>query len=596
MELDPPKATDGTEIQIDLERFKLGDNEGYAFQDPGEPTRRDNSSQCAHCHVTLTDAGFASPHRSAAKNPAVHDVYAGAVAAITSESECTAAGGRWWTGLEPGSGAPKERCYLGDGALSAINTGCGTTGPCDGVATAFGGCADCHAPGIDGKLGGRNLLEARQLAYDYGVHCDVCHRVESVDLSASEPGVAGRLRLLRPRELSNSPGIGEWLPLTFGPWRDVPNPRMGSVARSHFQDGTLCAGCHQQEQRVLVAGASIDGARWPSGRLPVHTTFDEWKSGPLSGSPCPSCHMPPDPTVGNGADLYNVFEGPEGPATGWRRPPGSVRRHAWYGPRQPESRMAELAAAVLVEKTVSGGELVAKVTVKNVGCGHAIPTGEPLRSLVLLVEASCNGAALSPTGGDVVPDFAGFLARKLAGENFNEWPGARAGEIVRVVRRTGGYRDYEGFGPFGPGGFAAARKGMPIEELAGEARITAVAGSSVSFDRVLPAGDVAYRVESGGVAKDGENAIGRAGAAGFGFARVMVGADGRRMVHHALAVDVASDNRILPQKSFTTEHRFAASCAEPEVHAVLIHRAYPIELARERRWTLVERVIAEGRR
>ena len=306
--------------------------------------------------------------------------------------------------------------------------------------------------------------------------------------------------------------------------------------------------------------------------------------------------MPPDPSVGNGADLYNEFDGPEDSATGWRRPAGAVRRHAWYGPRQPGSGMAELAAAILVSKEINGSELVARVTVKNVGCGHAIPTGEPLRSLILLVEASCNGSALRATGGDVVPDFGGYLAKKNQGEIWTEWPGARVGELVRVVRRTGALRDYRGWGPFGDGRFDASQKGMPVEELVGEARISSVTGPTVTFDGVLPAGDVAYRVESGGVPKNGDPALGRAGTAGFAFARVMVGSDGRRMVHHALAVDVASDNRILPQQAVTTEHRFTATCAEPEVHAVLVHRAYPLELARERRWTLVERVIAEGRR
>ena len=49
------------------------------------------------------------------------------------------------------------------------------TQPCDTVATEFGGCADCHAPAINGRLGGRDLLEATDFSYDYGVHCDFCH-------------------------------------------------------------------------------------------------------------------------------------------------------------------------------------------------------------------------------------------------------------------------------------------------------------------------------------------------------------------------------------------------------------------------------------
>ena len=68
-------------------------------------------------------------------------------------------------GLSPGSAKSVERCYLGAGVLGALNDGCGTDKACDGVAKNFGGCADCHAPGIDGKLGGRDLLEASHVEF-----------------------------------------------------------------------------------------------------------------------------------------------------------------------------------------------------------------------------------------------------------------------------------------------------------------------------------------------------------------------------------------------------------------------------------------------
>ena len=92
--------------------------------------------------------------------------------------------------------------------MPTLNEGCGEDGPCDGVAENTGGCADCHAPGINGALGGRDLLEATGYAYSYGVHCDVCHKVEDIDLDAA-PGVAGRLKILRPTEASPSPGCGD---------------------------------------------------------------------------------------------------------------------------------------------------------------------------------------------------------------------------------------------------------------------------------------------------------------------------------------------------------------------------------------------------
>lgn len=554
-------------IDVALVRYDPRDNEDYEFQDPGEPTRDDSTAQCLHCHVTIGEAWFESPHRTAAKNPVVHDLYAGVAAAFADAAACEAKGGTWAAGVEPGTGAAVDRCFIGDGTLQL-----GTTGA----------CADCHAPGIDGQLGGRDLLEARGHAYDYGVHCDVCHRVDRIEPDAPA-GVAGRLVLLRPSEVAPSPGLGEYQPLTFGPWVDVPNIRMGSVARDHFHDGTLCMGCHQHDQPVLVPETEVDLVRWPDGTLPVHSTWAEWEASPYAPEvSCTACHMPPDPSAGNGADLGNAFAVAPGVAGGWYRPPGAVRKHAWYGPRQPESGMHEVAAALFVEKTVADGELVAQVTTKNVGCGHALPTGEPLRSMVLRVEASCDGEPLQAIGGDAVPDFGGWLDRR---EDLTTWPGAEPGDVVRVVRR-GGFHDYVGFGPFGDGRFDAAGKGLPVDEVVGEAIVVSMTGDVPTFDRALPDGDFAYRGR-------GEHV---AGAPGFAFARVLVGPDGRTMVPHFQAVDVVSDNRLLPQQSFTTTHRFASPCEAPVVRAVLVHRPFPPALAEERGWTATPSIMAEVER
>ena len=45
-----------------------------------------------------------------------------------------------------------------------MNPSCVGGVACELDATAFGACADCHAPGIDGVLGGRSLLEAAGFA------------------------------------------------------------------------------------------------------------------------------------------------------------------------------------------------------------------------------------------------------------------------------------------------------------------------------------------------------------------------------------------------------------------------------------------------
>jgi len=412
-----------TALAIELKRYDPLDNPDYVFQDPGEPTRRDNTSECAHCHRTINQAWYDSPHRQAASNPHTLAVYADMVAAT------------------------------------------GTTG----------GCADCHAPGIDGALGGRDLAAASGRARDYGVQCDVCHRVESVHLDAA-PGVAGRLRLLRPSERSSSSALGTWKPLTFGPSHDVANPRMGLVQRDHFRQATLCAGCHELVQ----------------GELPIHATFSEWQATSLSpGVPCQSCHMPPDASAWNGADLQDNGLDTASTAGGWLRPEGFVKAHSFIGPRQRTK--LEPSATLAITKSVTAGVLTATVTTTNSGAGHDLPTGEPLRAVLLLVEARCQTTPLEPVGGDLLDALGGT----------------------------------------------------------------------------------------------------HEGQAGVLFAKVLVDADGQRMVPHYAAVAVQSDTRLVRGQPHVSTHQFTTTCADPTVHATLVHRPYPPALAAAKGWDVVETIITE---
>lgn len=588
--LPDPEDTGEPNLTIALTSFDRSDNRLYTFQDPGEPTRQDSANQCAHCHVTINAAWYSSPHRSSARNPHVQDLYAGAASGLTDEAACADAGGRWWVGLQPGTGDAAARCYLGAGTLPDLNPGCDTSAPCDGQVPATGACADCHAPGIDGALGGRDLLEARGFAYDYGVHCDVCHKVESVDLDA-EAGVAGRLHLLRPTEEQSGP-LGPWQPLTFGPYTDVLNPRMGSVARELYHEATLCAGCHELHQPALVPGQSVDPTRWPTGRLPIHTTYSEWATGPFAPDViCQSCHMPADADVGNSADLGNEFPIPAGVAGGWYRAPGQVREHSWAGPRQPELGMLDLAAFLTQSTSLDGGVLTVQTTVQNSGPAHALPTGEPLRAVLLVVRAWCGDTALSALSGPAVPDYGGGPTRP-AGEDWTRWPQAQVGQVLRVTRLTGAWLDYSGYGAFGDGTFSAAQKGLAEEVLVGEVRITAIAeDGEVTTDAPLPSGDRVYLGDAGWPSDN--TALALAGAPGFAWARVLADATGARMVPHHRAVDVVSDNRLLPQAKQTLTHTFAASCEDPRAEAVLVWRPLPLELAQERGWAPADRVMAE---
>jgi hypothetical protein len=110
-------------VKILLRRFAQTDNDDYIYQDPGAPGVPDDSSRCGHCHHNIMVQWHASPHRTSASNPVVQDLFAGA--ASFDEPACAEQSGRWLEGIEPGTGVARHRCYLGTGALPALNTGCG---------------------------------------------------------------------------------------------------------------------------------------------------------------------------------------------------------------------------------------------------------------------------------------------------------------------------------------------------------------------------------------------------------------------------------------------------------------------------------------
>ncbi|MFT5585790.1 MAG: hypothetical protein ACI9VR_003383, partial [Cognaticolwellia sp.] len=583
------------EFTIELVRYDASDNLDYVFADPGIPDVADTTAQCSHCHKTINRSWYGSPHRDAASNPWVQGIYAGTAA--LDQSACEQAGGSWELGLEPGTRAEISRCYLGSGTLPDLNA---CEGGCDETASVFGQCADCHAPGINGSLGDRDLLEAVGMEHSEGVSCDVCHKVESTNPESSEPGVAGWLSLMRPSEEG---ALGQdYFPLMFGPYPDVPSPVMGAVARDHYQDGSLCGGCHEHWQEALMPSSTLDTERWPEG-LPVHTTYSEWQEGPLSDAvACQSCHMPPDPSVGNAADLGNIIELSAGVVPGWMRPAGEVRQHSWVGPRTPESQMLQLAAGLDLDIEPTEQGWLVSATVSNVGPAHYIPTGEPMRQIFVVLAATCEGQPLLATGGSALPAWLGALESKESqesGANWSLWPGAEVGDVIRVVQDIGPL-DYSGWGPFSgsPEDGSFADKGLRDERVLGSAVVTSIGEGGVGLDQELPSGDRAYLVRGAELPstaqQSAEQSAGMwAGAPGMSFQRVMAGVDGAWMVPHHAAVDVVADNRIGPGESASSTHLFGACAEQPQVQAVLLHRGTTWELASQKNWTLNDSLMAK---
>jgi len=637
-------------LEIALQRAGRPDQTNYDFSDPGEPRRRPDTGQCGHCHQSNNDAWFASPHRRAASNPTVYDLYMGRASGLRTEAACEAQGGRWALAQQEGRDDEAWQCFQDISALGAFNESCEQP-PCDTRAleaegeARWGGCADCHAPAINGvESGGQDLLSARGHAFDYGVSCDLCHHVDEVDWSAPA-GVAGRLRLWRPQEAGPiTLGAGGYLPLSFGPSADVSNPRMGISPRPHFRSGELCGGCHQHNHSAEEAHDPVDPSRWPRGELPNQSTYAEWLEGPVSEvSACNGCHMPPLSYAMNSANLERYVFADVGVQGGWPRPYGATRRHSWWGPRQPEAGMLRLAAGLSVsvspielEEALSDsglgaseerltllsarGERLWRVSARssNIGAGHGLPTGEPMRHLMALVSLSCGEEPATPLGGDVIHALGGQLA-KVAWAPLEELrvPGVSVGDRLIVTRETGEHISYEGYGPFGsiaepnpslPEGarwvgrlLAPEERGLRRELIVGMWRVT-----NLSPEGELSLSDLSdlsdEPVELGGrlgdsvIVQRGSStaAPDLAGSPGFSFARVTQSAAGQEMVPHFIATDLIRDNRLAPDQAWESQHLFSASCEAPTASASLIYRAYPLWLAAERGWTLNDEVIASA--
>lgn len=610
------------DVALELLRVSPPDNESYVYGDPGVGDPNSSTEYCDHCHTTFVKQFRASAHAKAAKDPLVQDLYAGVTSAAGSDAACAALGGVWRPGLVPGTESDAaDKCYVGGGVLPDLNPGCGAPADasCDDPALdpakkplAFGRCADCHAPGIFGKAGGRDLHDAVGTAFDAGNHCDVCHKARDVDLAAPS-GVAGALVLQRPREKQSDDPGAKVVQVMFGPLPDVPNEFMGGSYQPKFSTSDLCGACHQQRQPALVPGAAIDPARWPDG-LPIHDTYAEWKASSFDtpGTPCQLCHMPPDDTglqssldVTNAENASIVF--------GFIRSPERIRKHTFRAPLDGAPRLIDGAINLVLGASVDAGggtpSVSATVTVQNVLAGHAIPTGEPMRSLVLVVRAEGCGQAWAASGGATIHDGAGALATGVIGAEVATngaslaWAqGAAAAEPgmrVRAARPTGAFDDYTGVGFFADPALLPEEKGLEIFAPAGEATVVSAANGEVTLDAALALlpGDVVYLGDAMPPSlDDGAPSIAIAGAAGYTFAKTLVDAAGARHVHHYRAVDIASDNRIPPQGSAATLHTFAipAGCAAGKVTATLLYRPVPVDMARLRGWTANDWVVGEA--
>lgn len=609
------EAVPDADITLQLRAIHAPDNASYSFHDPGtgELDHDVSTAYCGHCHTTFAADFHESAHQRSTSNPHLQDLYAGVASASTTQADCSARGGVLRQGGTPGApDRPRLRCYVGNGVLPDLNA-CPTGSTCDDpelppadAPTAFGACADCHAPGMDGPAGGRNLLDATGVGFEHGTHCDACHHVRDIDLEAP-PGTGGRLVMQRPNEHIGDEVGGQIRQAMFGPLPDVPNAFMGGSYQPKFASAEFCAGCHEQRQAALLPG-SVLAARFADG-LPTHTTYTEWLEGPYvqEGRVCQDCHMPPLDGMFNSVDIST--QDTSGLAGGFERDPQRNRSHRFRGPltKQPAiPKLIDGAVSIDVEAAVGGGAIDIQANLTNGSCGHAIPTGEPMRALVAVVRAEACGVTLSQISGETIPELGGSWARGVVGNGVSvlgstvTWPTAVStalpGMVLRVLRPTSEYWDYDGIGLFEGSALTPQEKGLVRNTVVGVASITSVNGNDLELDAALPlqAGDIVYLGDATPEVFQDSPSLALAGTSGALLARVMQDPVGSLGVPHYRAVDIASDNRIGPKRTITMELSFATpvGCSEATVSVNVLYRPYGWAVALQRGWEAKDYVVS----
>ncbi|MEE9436430.1 MAG: multiheme c-type cytochrome [Candidatus Adiutricales bacterium] len=404
---------DGRAGDIFLNPIYLNDRSDYKFNSP---------RVCYACHTKLALTWLDSKMAHATSNPKLLDMYYG-----------TDAYGH------PGRG-PGYRLDNPD---------------------SVGNCAICHAPSAAADPGRsldlKDILSSSRTEWD-GISCEYCHKVRKVIDDPSTP--SGAAAILERQKPASGQSI-----LVFGPYDDVVVPPMAASYNPIYESGRFCSLCHSHRE-PLAEGKVWDREKiytdeeW-SGfglkddtMLPIQTTYQEWKAwqdGLPQGDPnkeknCQQCHMSWTKKL---LPYENyVVENMARNMWGTFRDPKNIRPHHFEG-----GTRAQLANALAMELEgrVEDGLLTIKVHISNTNGGHWVPTGEPMRSVMLLVEARdsdekplklVRGGRLPEWTGSGKPDDGGYaglpgavFAKVLADKDGNlNVPFWRAASIAMDTR------------------------------------------------------------------------------------------------------------------------------------------------------------------
>jgi Carboxypeptidase regulatory-like domain len=237
-----------------------------------------------------------------------------------------------------------------------------------------------------------------------GVACEYCHKVSAVTLDPKtqlpfddSPGILS-MKLSRPAQGQQ---------VFFGTLSDVSqHPSSYSALETQSQ---FCAPCHYG-----VFGGVVEEMRVGGGTV-VYNSYGEWLkspyNNPTTGKSCQDCHMP----VANANFSVPMDKG------GLLRDHMVLHDHTMRGIDDTSLMMNALTLKSSVSH--SGGVLQVQVSLINDKTGHDIPTDQPLRSMMLVIEAQdANGKPIALNQGQTLPDWTG---------NYAGQPGKAYAQVLR---------------------------------------------------------------------------------------------------------------------------------------------------------------------
>jgi hypothetical protein len=379
-------ATPGlTPITITINVYHTTDNTQYRFAE---------SQTCAECHANHLE-WQADAHGQAAVNPRFLTMYKG-----------TDVHGNESVIQRDASGLPLPP----DPAQSYYGPGFKLDYP-----DRTGNCAACHTPaastlepdntcGWSGCHTDFTASMSEQVppgvsptslsgAAAEGISCDFCHKIGDIILDpntelpySARPGISS-IKLYRPYEdqdlflgtFDDVPGFDSYLPLQ--------------------EESAFCAPCHYG-----VFGG-VSGSHDVTGGVQIYNSFGEWLESPYSdpetGQTCQDCHMP--------AVDYMYFVFPE--KGGLPRDPNRIHNHLMPG--ATDETLLQNSVTMETSARLAEDEVLVEISVTNDQAGHHVPTGIPLRHMLLVVQARDDKDNLLPLrNGSTLPAWTGNYANQ----------------------------------------------------------------------------------------------------------------------------------------------------------------------------------------